>query len=168
MTNRIIAAALAAVLGLAPSLAMAADTHQTHGEPLAGKRTITMAAVELKGGTTVDKEPFPQAALPEGGGYLLKKPDASGRWEVSTYRWDPAQVIVNQGDEVTLEIIGINGDVHPGVIEGYGVSFSVKRGEVTRVSFTADRAGVFRILCDKHHPSMHGEIIVLPAAAASG
>ena len=55
------------------------------------KRTITMVAVEPKGGTTVDKEPFPSAALPEGKGYELKSPDASGRWEVSTYRWDPTR-----------------------------------------------------------------------------
>ena len=28
---------------------------------------------------------------------------------MSTYRWDPSQIIVNQGDEVTLEILGVNG-----------------------------------------------------------
>jgi len=44
------------------------------------KRTITMVAVEPKGGTTVDKEPFPSARLPEGKGYELKPADASGRW----------------------------------------------------------------------------------------
>jgi plastocyanin len=138
-----------------------------HGQPAPAKRVITMAAVEAKGATTLDKEPFPKAALPEGGGYILKKPDATGRWEVSAYRWDPAQVIVNQGDEVTLEIVGINGDAHPAVIEGYGIRFLVRRGEVTRVSFKASKAGVFRIVCDKHHPSMRGELVVLPAVSSS-
>jgi len=60
----------------------------------AGKRFFTIAAVEPKGGTTVDKEPFPEAALPAGGGYLIKKPDQSGRWEVSTYMWQPSQIVV--------------------------------------------------------------------------
>jgi plastocyanin len=126
------------------------------------KRTITMAAVEPKGGVTVDKEAFPQAALPSGGGYILRQPDATGRWEVSSYRWDPNQVIVNQGDEVTLEVIGINGAEHPSLIEGYDVRFTVKRGEVSTVTFKADKAGVFKITCGKHHPSMVGELIVLP------
>lgn len=161
MTKLIMTAALTASIGLAGAAFAAGDQQDVHGKAVAGKRVISMAAVEPKGGTTADKEPFPQAALPGGGGYALKKPDASGRWEVSTYRWEPSQVIVNQGDEVTLEIIGINGDQHPGVIEGYGISFVVKRGQVSTVTFKADKAGVFRIVCDKHHPSMHGELIVL-------
>jgi plastocyanin len=127
------------------------------------KRTITMVAVEPKGGTTADKEPFPAAALPGGKGYELKRPDASGRWEVSTYRWDPNQIIVNQGDEVTLEILGVNGAEHPTVIDGYNISFTVKRGQLTPVTFTADKAGVFEFRCGIHEPSMVGELIVLPS-----
>jgi plastocyanin len=125
------------------------------------KRTITMVAVEPKGGATVDKEPFPTATLPEGKGYELEAPNAEGRWEVSTYRWDPNQIIVNQGDEVTLEILGVNGAEHPSVIDGYDISFTVKRGELTTVTFTADKAGVFEIRCGTHQPSMVGELIVL-------
>jgi heme/copper-type cytochrome/quinol oxidase subunit 2 len=126
------------------------------------KRTITMVAVEPKGGTTVDKEPFPSARLPEGKGYELKPADASGRWEVSTYRWDPNQIIVNRGDEVTLEILGVNGAEHPTSIDGYDISFTVKRGQLTTVTFTADKAGVFKFRCGVHQPSMVGELIVLP------
>lgn len=126
------------------------------------ERTIYMAAVEPKGGTTVDKEPFPAVALPEGGGYILKEPNAEGRWEVETYRWDPGTIVVNQGDIVTLEIIGINGAEHPFVIEGYDVSGTIKRGQVTRVTFTADKAGIFRITCGKHLPTMTADLVVLP------
>jgi plastocyanin len=133
-----------------------------HGKAEPGKRHITIAAVEPKGGTTIDKEPFPEAALPTGGGYILKKPNAEGRWEVSSYRFMPSQIFVNQDDDVTLEYVGINGDAHPSVIEGYNISFVVKRGQVTTVNFKADRTGVFRILCNAHHPTMHGELIVLP------
>jgi plastocyanin len=126
------------------------------------KRTITMVAVEPKGGTTVDKEPFSTAHLPEGKGYALKPPDASGRWEVSTYRWDPSQIIVNEGDEVTLAILGVIGAEHPTVIDAYDISFTVKRGQLTTVTFTTDKPGVFEFRCGIHEPSIVGELIVLP------
>jgi plastocyanin len=126
------------------------------------ERTIYMAAVEPKGGVTVDKEPFPSAALPEGGGYILKEPNADGRWEVETYRWDPGTIVVNQGDIVTLEIIGINGKEHPTTIEGYNIgNVVVKRGQITRVTFTADKAGIFRITCGVHLPTMTADLVVL-------
>ncbi|MBI2846062.1 MAG: hypothetical protein HYX86_05895, partial [Chloroflexi bacterium] len=103
----------------------------TGGVIVPAERTVYMAAVEPKGGTNVSDEPFPVIALPEGGGYGLKPPDDTGRWEVETYRWTPGTIVVNQGDEVTLEIIGINGSEHPSTIEGYDLSFVVKRGEIT-------------------------------------
>ncbi len=128
----------------------------------AAKRTLYMAAVEPKGSTTVDKEPFPTTELPQGGSYGRKAPDQDGRWEVSTYRWSSGTLVVNQGDEVTLEIVGVNGKEHPTVIEGYGVTFNVKRGEVTRTTFTADKAGIFNIVCHAHRPSMTAQLVVLP------
>ena len=128
----------------------------------AEKRVFTIAAVEPKGGVTVDKEPFPTEALPAGGGYVLNKPDSNNRWEVSTYLWTPGQIIVNEGDEVTLEFVGINGAAHPTSIKGFDKSFVLKRGTVTRVSFVADKPGVFPIECHTHRPSMTAEIIVLP------
>ncbi|PSH60792.1 hypothetical protein CU102_27635 [Phyllobacterium brassicacearum] len=148
------------------ALAVALTTAGLAGSAAAAgmKRTITMVAVEPKGGTTVDKEPFPSTPLPEGKGYALTSPDANGRWEVSTYRWQPNQIIVNQGDEVTLEILGINGAEHPATVEGYDVSFTVKRGELTTVTFTADKTGVFPFRCGTHQPAMVGELIVLPGS----
>ena len=127
------------------------------------ERTIYMAAVEPKGGVTVDSEPFPMEALPGGGGYILKAPDSTGRWEISTYRWEPGTIVVNQGDVVTLEIIGINGKEHPLIIEGYDVSATVKRGQITSVTFTADKAGIFKITCGVHLPSMQADLVVLAA-----
>ncbi len=146
------------------SLAAAFTVTAAYPAEAAGmKRTITMVAVEPKGGTTVDKEPFPTTALPEGKGYELKAPNAEGRWEVSTYRWEPSQIIVNQGDEVTLEVLGVNGAEHPAVIDGYDITFTVKRGQLSTVTFTADKAGVFEFRCGIHQPSMTGELIVLPS-----
>lgn len=128
----------------------------------AAERTIYMAAIEPKGTTTVAKEPFPTAALPAGGGYALAEPNERGEWTVETYRWLPGEVTVVQGDRVTLEILGVNGESHPTRIEGYGLEFVVKRGQVTTVPFTADKAGIFRVVCTVHQPTMTGTLVVLP------
>ena len=128
----------------------------------AEKRFFTIAAVEPKGGTTADKEPFPAAALPEGGGYVIKKPDQTGRWEVSAYVWQPSQIIVTEGDDVTLEFIGINGAEHPTTIVGYDKTLVLKRGHVIRIDLKADKPGTFAIVCNHHKPSMVGELIVMP------
>lgn len=128
----------------------------------AAKRTIVITAVEPKGTTTLDKEPFPAKPLPEGGGYQLKEPDKDGKWQVSAYVFDPRQIQVEEGDEVTLEFVGINGALHPITISGYNKTFELKRGEVTRITFTADKPGVFSIVCAVHHPSMVAELIVSP------
>ena len=125
-------------------------------------RVIYMATIEPRGGAQQDKEPFPQAALPAGEGYRKTPPDANGRWEVVTYQWSPGTIVVREGETVTLEIVGINGDVHPSTIPGIVDSFTVRRGEVTRVTFTATKPGLYPITCTKHTPSMQGTLVVLP------
>jgi plastocyanin len=129
----------------------------------AEKRHFTVLAVEPKGGATQDKEPFPTAPLPAGGGYVMTKPDEkTGRWEVSAYVWAPSQIVVHQGDEVTLEFVGINGAAHPTTIAAFGQTFTIERGKAHRVTFTADKVGAFGIVCTTHQPSMRGELVVLP------
>jgi plastocyanin len=122
------------------------------------ERTIKVAAYELKGGTQVEKEAFPGGAL--SGGYALKAPNEDGRWEVEAYAWLPGQIEVNQGDTVTLEIIGINGAEHLSSLENYVDDFVVRRGQMTTVTFVADQAGVFKLLCENHPESMIGELVV--------
>jgi plastocyanin len=128
-----------------------------------GERTVYMAAVEPKGGTNVEDEPFPTEALPEGGAYILKEPDEEGRWEVETYRWMPNEFTVVEGDRVTLEIIGINGSLHEATLEGYDLDFEVTRGHITTAEFVADTPGIFRLVCETHQPSMTGQMVVLPS-----
>jgi plastocyanin len=148
---------------LAPMLAGLIGIAGWTGPACAEKRFFTVLAVEPKGGTTVDKEPFPTGSLPPGGGYVIKQPDArTSRWEVSAYVWQPAQIVVNEGDEVTLEFVGINGAAHPTTIAAFGQTFVVNRGEARRITFTADKAGIFGIICSTHQPSMSGELVVLP------
>ena len=129
----------------------------------ADKRFFTILAVEPKGGTTTDKEAFPTVSLPQGGGYVIGAPDEkTRRWEVSSYVWLPSQIIVNVGDEVTLEFVGINGASHPTTIAAFGQTFTLKRGHAHRVTFKADKVGIFGITCSTHEPSMSGELIVMP------
>jgi hypothetical protein len=124
-------------------------------------RVIYMAALEPKGDTTVDREPFPTAPLPPGGSYALIAPDESGRWGVETYRWAPGTVMTYQGDRVTLEIIGVNGSEHQLTIDAYNVVGTITRGTVTQLTFTADRPGIFKIVCQIHRPSMQADLVVL-------
>ena len=124
-------------------------------------RTVYMAAIEPKGSVTVDLEPFPDQQLPPGAGYGLKPPDETGKWVVETYRFDPGTVVVNEGDTITLEIVGINGKEHPIRVEGYGVSTLLKRGEVQRLTFVVDKPGIFKIVCDIHKSSMQADLVVL-------
>ncbi len=129
------------------------------------KRFFTITAVEPKGAAGIAQEPFPAGPLPEGGGYVIKQPDQTGRWEVSAYVWAPNQIVVNVGDDVTLQFVGINGASHPTEIKGLGKAFTVMRGQVTTVNFRPDRPGVYPIVCNTHHPSMTGEVVVLPRSA---
>ena len=133
------------------------------GVQAAEERVIYMAAIEPKGGVTVDKEPFPAEAFPKGGGYVKKAPDPNGRWEVSVYQFSPATVIVKQGERVVLEIVGINGAKHTVHVDKYLPKHSlVKRGEIMRLAFTADTPGIFKIHCEEHQPAMEGTLVVLP------
>lgn len=125
-------------------------------------RTIYMEAIEPKGSTNVSKEPFPSDALPEGGGYGLDEPDDDGVWVVETYTWAPKQIVVNEGDTVNLEILGINGARHDSSIEGHVDNFVIERGKLTSISFVAGEPGVYKMLCATHQPAMSAELVVLP------
>lgn len=128
-------------------------------------RTIYWEVVEPKGTANIEKEPFPTDPLPTGGGYVLKEPDEEGNWVVEVYVWKDSQIVVNQGDTVNLEIVGVNGERHPSFIEEYVDEFVVERGKLTSLSFVADKPGVFKIICTVHQPTMTAELVVLPRPA---
>ena len=155
-----VALATGVVLTVLVMISAACASKGTAVEP-PQSRTVYMAAIEPKGSTGVDKEPFPAQQLPPGGGYGLKPPDETGKWVVETYRFDPGTVVVNEGDTVTLEIVGINGATHAISIEGYGVATVLKRGKLQRLTFVADKPGIFRIVCVTHQPSMQADLVVL-------
>ena len=133
------------------------------GAEAAEERVFYMALIEPKGGVTVDKEPYPEGELPKGGGYVKTAPNSAGRWEVSAYQFSPATIVVKQGDRVTLEMVGINGAKHSVHVDKYRPDHVlVKRGEITRIQFTADTLGLFTIHCKEHEPGMEGHLVVLP------
>lgn len=76
--------------------------------------------------------------------------------QLEAYRWDPGTVIVRKGEKVKLSIRGVNGASHPFMIEGLGLKGEVKQAEETIVSFKADKAGIFRIICLAHPDAAHG------------
>jgi len=131
----------------------------TSVEPTA--RTFYINAIEPKGSTNISTEPFPNSTLPPGGGYELKEPDEQGNWLVETYVFDPSVLVVFEGDQITLNILGVNGKIHAISVEGYVDEFELNRGELKTVTFTADKVGTIEFICNIHQPTMYGQIIVL-------
>lgn len=79
---------------------------------------------------------------------------------LEVYRWDPGTIVVNEGDEVTLRFLGVNGNFHPFVIKGLGVKGEVKKGRETTVTFVADKEGTYEIVCTVHSDfSLNGPMV---------
>lgn len=126
------------------------------------KRVLYMTAVEPKGTTHIDKEPFPKKPAPKGDGYILKKPNENGMWTSGAYRFDPGLLVAYEGEEVELHIWGVHGSIHHSTIEGFNIPFNVERGQNTIVNFKADKPGIFNIVCHDHMPIMQAQLLILP------
>ncbi len=100
-------------------------------------------------------------------------PDASAakpaartiRVEASQFSYSPSVISVNQGDNVTIELVSTD-VVHGLYVDSYGVSTQADPGQTARVTFVADRPGSFRIRCNvtcgAMHPFMIGKLNVGP------
>ncbi len=146
-----------ASLGLTLGIASSGDAKAT---ATAAKRSIYLSAVEWKGSAEVAKEPYPTKPLPEGGGYELIAPDAAGKWNVETYRFDSAVVVACEGEQITLNIFGVNAAYHDITIAGFKQNFRVSRGQLSTVSFLAKKAGIYPIVCLTHKPSHRADLAV--------
>ena len=109
-------------------------------------------------------EKFPNATLPAGPGLVLRPPNKVGAWDMRAFTFSPDQIVVNQGDTVTLHFLGVQGPHHMITVDGVG-TFPLDRGHIHTVSFTADKPGTIKYSCHVHPPSMVGEILVLPKPA---
>lgn len=85
--------------------------------------------------------------------------------KLSTFKFRPSIITVNQGDFVQLVLEGVD-LTHGFYIDGYNIGMEVKHAEVKILEFTADKAGAFRIRCNvpcgNLHPFMTGKLIVEP------
>jgi hypothetical protein len=136
-------------------------------------RTFWIDTVHLDGTTNIHgdgkhpPEAFPvNATYPKGGGFVLTPPDKNGTWNFRSFTFSTSQIVVYQGDRVTLNFVGVQGPSHMIEVEGIA-TFPLTRGEIHSVTFTADKAGTISYTCHVHMPNMRGEILVLPRPTGS-
>jgi plastocyanin len=109
-------------------------------------------------------EKFPNSTIPAGGGVKLTPPDKTGAWKFRVFTFEPSQIVVNQGDKVTLHFADVQGAHYTIAVDGIG-SFPISRGQIHTVSFTADKVGIINYWSPDHMPSVVGQIVVLPRTA---
>lgn len=85
------------------------------------------------------------------------------RVEASSFAYAPAELTVNPGDTVTIELVSTD-VVHGLYIDGYGLSITADPGQTARLTFVADKPGSFRfrcnVTCGALHPFMIGKLNV--------
>ena len=94
---------------------------------------------------------------------------SAGKTRWLTYGFMPSTIEVTEGQTVTLELTSKDG-THSLAIPKLGVrSDQVHRGQTTRVTFVASKAGTYAIEChadcESDNKKMPGQLIVLPAPA---
>lgn len=90
--------------------------------------------------------------------------------KTEVYRFDPAVYVVQQGDDVVLNILGLKGHDHPIVLQGYDIHDVIHRNQVTTLRFRANKAGFFQLICTSHADAQHegpmeAYVVVLPKTA---
>jgi len=79
--------------------------------------------------------------------------------------WIPATLTVKQGTKVTIKLINnvpSDPNQHGFAIPAYNIAEIVNRGEPKQIEFTADKEGIFPIICQLHPAHVGGELVVLP------
>lgn len=109
------------------------------------------------------EQPPVNSTIPTGGGFRITEPNKVGSWDIRSFTFSPAQIVVNQGDKVTLHFAGVQGAHHVVTVDGVG-TFELKRGQINTVSFVANNPGIINYICHIHLPNMVGQILVLPKA----
>ena len=82
-----------------------------------------------------------------------------------TKLWLPGTITVKKGTKVVLKLINnvpSDPNQHGFAIPAFNVAEIVARGEPKTVEFTADKAGVFPIICQLHPAHVGGQLVVLP------
>ncbi|MCJ7536271.1 MAG: cupredoxin domain-containing protein [Anaerolineales bacterium] len=83
--------------------------------------------------------------------------------DASTFAFTPAEIKVNQGDQVTIELTSSD-VVHGLYLDGYNLQLTIDPGQTNEISFIADQSGSFRfrcsVTCGDLHPFMIGKLHV--------
>lgn len=142
--------------------------------PAPAVREYYLNVIEIKGTTNTDDLAPPTvdpSTLSDGYGYKAPGFDSANpkNWRAESYMWTPAAMTVLQGDTVDLTIFVLNGNVHDVWVEapdGTEVvnEFTMNRGRQYNKSFSASQAGVYRLICNTHEPTMTAYITVLPTS----
>ncbi len=77
--------------------------------------------------------------------------------------WMPESIVVKKGDTVTLILENHLLEEHGYEIEAVGVKEVIGAHQTKKVSFKADKAGIFPIKCQLHKANLHygGQLVVL-------
>ena len=110
------------------------------------------------------EQPPVNSTIPRGGGFRITEPNNVGAWDFRSFTFSLPQIVVNQGDNVTLHFVGVQGAHHVITVEGVD-TFELVRGQIHTVSFVAKNPGTITYICHVHLPNMVGQVLVLPKAA---
>jgi plastocyanin len=133
---------------------------------------IFVSAVEFRGTTTrATLAPPPVDPAKASRGYEYKGPgdaDPSNpdKWEVASYQFVPAAVVVPEGASVVLSVFIVNGDHHEVTLIAPDGHFLVSKvtwecGREYTMYFVASQIGTYRLNCATHDPTMTATITVL-------
>jgi heme/copper-type cytochrome/quinol oxidase subunit 2 len=80
------------------------------------------------------------------------------------FEFDPAKIIVNEGEKVRLQVTSEDA-MHGIGIADFDIDKKLPPGEMVTVVFTADKPGAHHfhctVYCGKGHGDMHGELVVI-------
>ena len=79
--------------------------------------------------------------------------------------WTPGTIVVKKGTHVKLKLINnvpSDPNQHGFAIPAYDIAKVVNRGTPEEVEFTANKEGVFPIICQLHPAHVGGQLVVLP------
>ncbi len=135
-------------------------------------RVIEVTGFEVKGTTNTDDLAAPDvdpATLSAGFGYSAPGFDEENptNWRVASYMWNAGDAVAFQGDSIDLHTFILNGNVHNVWVEAPDGSKVVEdvvmnRGRDYNLEFEATDAGVYKLVCSTHAPTMTADIVVLP------
>lgn len=88
-----------------------------------------------------------------------------------TFAFDPAEIVVPQGAEVTIYVTSV--DVQHGFkVTDTNINMQVVPGQISKLSYTFDRIGAFPYICTEYcgaaHAAMFGTVKVVPANEFEG